>query len=93
MMQEGEAVGERLGVDVQGLDRPAHRRRRSASARTRPRCCRTCEHGRPLELEALVGSVVELARITGVAMPTIDAIYRAVKLLERTPIAERAASA
>ena len=47
-------------------------------------------HGRPLEIEALVGSVVELAKITGVAVPSIEAIYRAVKLMERTPIAERA---
>jgi 2-dehydropantoate 2-reductase len=46
-------------------------------------------HGRPLEVEALVGSVVELAGITGVAVPTVEAIYRAVKLLERTPIGER----
>ena len=46
-----------------------------------------------VQIEALVGSVVELASITGVAVPSIEAIYRAVKLLARTPIAERAASA
>jgi 2-dehydropantoate 2-reductase len=42
------------------------------------------EHGRPLELEALVGSVVELGRITGVATPAIDAIYAVTGLLART---------
>ncbi len=42
------------------------------------------EHGRALELEALVGSVVELARITGTPTPSIDAIYAATKLLART---------
>ena len=39
------------------------------------------EHGRALELEALVGSVVELGRITGTPTPTIDAIYAAASLL------------
>ena len=42
------------------------------------------EHGRALELEALVGSVVELGRITGLPTPTIDAIYAVTKLLGRT---------
>ena len=37
-----------------------------------------------LELAALVGSVVELARITHTATPTIDAIYAATALLAKT---------
>jgi 2-dehydropantoate 2-reductase len=35
------------------------------------------ENGRALELEALVGAVIELGRITGVPTPTIAAIYAA----------------
>jgi 2-dehydropantoate 2-reductase len=42
------------------------------------------ENGRALELEALVGSVLELARITQTPTPSISAIYAACKLLERT---------
>jgi 2-dehydropantoate 2-reductase len=42
------------------------------------------EHGRALEIEALVGAVVELGRITGTATPMIDAIYAATKLLAHT---------
>jgi 2-dehydropantoate 2-reductase len=42
------------------------------------------EHGRALELEALVGSVVELARITETPTPTIDAIYAVTSLLGKT---------
>ncbi|MFM7704144.1 MAG: ketopantoate reductase C-terminal domain-containing protein, partial [Rubrivivax sp.] len=42
------------------------------------------EHGRALELEALVGSVLELARLTGTPAPTIEALYAVVKLLEAT---------
>ena len=36
------------------------------------------------ELEALVGSVVELGRITETPTPTIDAIYAATSLLSHT---------
>jgi 2-dehydropantoate 2-reductase len=39
------------------------------------------EAGRALELEALVGAVVELGRITETPTPTIEAIYAVTKLL------------
>ena len=42
------------------------------------------EHGRALELDALVGSVVELGRITETPTPAIDAIYAAAQLLAHT---------
>jgi len=42
------------------------------------------EHGRAIELNALVGSVVELGRITGTPTPTIDAIFAAAQLLAHT---------
>ncbi len=47
------------------------------------------EHGRALELEALVGSVVELGQITGVPTPTISAIHAATSLLSRTLSAQK----
>jgi 2-dehydropantoate 2-reductase len=42
------------------------------------------EHGRAIELNALVGSVVELGRITETPTPTIDAIFSATQLLAHT---------
>jgi 2-dehydropantoate 2-reductase len=42
------------------------------------------EAGRALELEALVGAVVELGRITETPTPTIEAIYAVTKLLGQT---------
>jgi len=42
------------------------------------------EAGRPPEISALVGSVVELGRITGTPTPHIDAIYAATSLLAKT---------
>ena len=40
------------------------------------------EHGRQTEIEAIVGAVIELGELTGVATPTIRAIYECVKLLD-----------
>jgi len=42
------------------------------------------EAGRAPEIDALVGSVIELARYTDTATPHIDAVYAIVKLLSRT---------
>jgi 2-dehydropantoate 2-reductase len=42
------------------------------------------EAGRPTEVDALVGAVAELGRLTGTSTPHIDAMYAAVKLLEQT---------
>ncbi len=42
------------------------------------------EHGRALELDALVGAVVELGRITATPTPNIDAIYACASLLAKT---------
>jgi 2-dehydropantoate 2-reductase len=42
------------------------------------------EAGRAPEIEALVGSVVELARLTATPTPHIDAVYALVRLLAQT---------
>jgi 2-dehydropantoate 2-reductase len=42
------------------------------------------ESGRALEAEALIGSVIELARMAEVATPHVDAIYAVTKLLGQT---------
>jgi hypothetical protein len=41
-----------------------------------------------LEIEALVGSVVELAKLTEVPVPHIQAVYALTKLLDRVHVAE-----
>ena len=41
------------------------------------------EHGRALELEALIGAVVELGRITSTPTPHLDAVYACTSLLAR----------
>ena len=49
------------------------------------------EAGRALELEAMVGAVVEIGRLTETPTPCIDAVYACVKLLDRTMAEEGAA--
>ena len=41
------------------------------------------DQGRPMEIDALVGSVQELGRVTGVATPAIDAVLALVTLRAR----------
>jgi 2-dehydropantoate 2-reductase len=42
------------------------------------------EAGRPLELTALMGSVVEMARLTETPTPHVDAVYAVASLLSKT---------
>jgi 2-dehydropantoate 2-reductase len=47
------------------------------------------EQGRPLELDALVGAVVELGRLTETPTPHIDAVYACASLLAKVLHDER----
>ena len=47
------------------------------------------EQGRPMEIEALVGSVVELGALTGTPTPHIRAVYACTSLLAKTLNAQR----
>jgi 2-dehydropantoate 2-reductase len=51
------------------------------------------ESGRALEVDALVGAVVELGALVAVPTPAIAAVYRATKLLDATHAAPRKAAA
>jgi 2-dehydropantoate 2-reductase len=83
MMSEAQAVGEKLGVEFKvSLDQRIAGAEAVGAHKTS--MLQDVEHGRALELEALVGSVVELARITDTPTPTIDAIYAVTSLLSKT---------
>jgi len=82
MMREAQAVGEKLGITF----RLSVEKRLEGASRVGPHktsMLQDVEAGRSLEIEALVGSVVELGAIAGVPTPTITAVYRSSKLLER----------
>jgi 2-dehydropantoate 2-reductase len=83
MMAEARSVGEKLGVDFKITLEQRIAGAESIGAH-KTSMLQDVEHGRALELQALVGSVVELARITDTPTPTIDAIYAATALLAKT---------
>ncbi len=88
MMVEAQAVGEALGVEFKiSLDKRIAGAEAVGSHKTS--MLQDVEAGRALELEALVGSVVELGRITGRPVPTIEAIHATTALLARTLLVHR----
>ena len=78
MMREGESVANALGVTM-----PISMDRRLAAAEGvgnfRTSMLQDLESGRPLELDALTGSIIELGRLVGVPTPLTDAIYALTK--------------
>jgi 2-dehydropantoate 2-reductase len=88
MMAEAQAVGERLGVQFKiSLDKRIAGAEAVGAHKTS--MLQDIEAGRALELEALVGAVIELGRITATPTPTIEAIHAATSLLGRTVAAQR----
>lgn len=83
MMREAQTVAEKLGVEFKiSLDKRIAGAEAVGAHKTS--MLQDVEAGRALELEALVGSVVELGRITETPTPTINAIYAATMLLGKT---------
>lgn len=83
MMREAQALGETLGVEFKvSLDKRIAGAEAVGAHKTS--MLQDVEAGRTLELEALVGSVRELGRITGTPTPTIDAVYALASLLGKT---------
>ena len=80
IMSEAESVARRLGVEIgvsieQRLDGAAKVGHHKTSM------LQDVETGRPLELEAIVGAVVELGNKMGLSLPYTNAVYSCVKLL------------
>jgi 2-dehydropantoate 2-reductase len=83
MMGEAQAIGERLGVEFKvSLDKRIAGAQAVGAHKTS--MLQDVEQGRAIELQALVGAVIELGRITGVPTPTIDAVHALASLLART---------
>jgi len=83
MMTEAQRVGEKLGVEFKiSLEQRISGAESVGAHKTSMLV--DVEHGRALELQALVGSVVELGRITNTPTPTIEAVYAMSALLAKT---------
>ena len=83
IMQEVEAVSRKLGMEL-----PVSIEQRMAGAEKvgehKTSMLQDLEMGRPMELEALVGSVVELGERVGLSMPYTRTVYSCAKLLAQT---------
>jgi 2-dehydropantoate 2-reductase len=83
MMTETQAVATKLGITfrvplekrIAGAERVGHHK---------TSMLQDVEAGRPLETDALLGSVIELGRMTQTPTPHLDSVYALTKLLEQS---------
>ncbi|MHB1928840.1 MAG: 2-dehydropantoate 2-reductase [Acidimicrobiales bacterium] len=81
MMSEAATIAERLGLRLRlSVEQRIEGAGKVGDHKTS--MLQDVEAGRPLELEALVGSFVELGRLTGTATPSIEAVYALTSALD-----------
>ncbi len=78
MMLEAQAIGEGLGVRF-GMDVDQRIAGAAAVGAHKTSMLQDLEHGRPLEIDALVTVVQELGQLVGLATPTIDVVLALVR--------------
>jgi 2-dehydropantoate 2-reductase len=83
MMKEAQQVGERIGVQFKI---PIEKRIAGAQAvgAHKTSMLQDIEQGKSPELEALLGSVVELGVIAGIQTPTLNTVYALTRLLAQS---------
>jgi 2-dehydropantoate 2-reductase len=89
MMKEAQEIAEKLGVTFRvTIDK------RIAGAESvgahKTSMLQDVEAGRSLETEALIGSILEMAKITNTPAPAIESVYALVKLLNKVMLMESA---
>jgi len=87
MMAEAETIAKKLGVTFRvTIDK------RIAGAESvgahKTSMLQDVEAGRSLETEALIGSILEMAKLTETAAPAVEAVYALVKLLNKVMLLE-----
>ena len=87
MMEEAELIAKKLGVTFRvSIDK------RIAGAESvgahKTSMLQDVEAGRALETEALIGSILEMAKVTETPTPAIEAVYALVKLLNKVMLVE-----
>ena len=74
MMEEAQAVGEALGVTF-AVDVDERMDMAAKVGAHRTSMLQDVDAGRPTELNALLGVVIELAQMTGIATPALKLVY------------------
>ena len=88
MMSEAQSIAHKLGITfrvpiekrIAGAERVGHHK---------TSMLQDVEASRTLEVDALLGSVIELARLTETPTPHLDTVYALTKLLEKSLEADR----
>ena len=83
MMREAQAIANALGVTF----RATIERRIAGAVKVgahKTSMLHDLEQGKPLEIQALVGAVIEMGLLTGIPTPHIDAVYACASLLTKT---------
>ncbi|HZX65987.1 MAG TPA: 2-dehydropantoate 2-reductase [Myxococcales bacterium] len=83
MMLEGQAVGEKVGVKFP-LDVDARIQGAADVGVHKPSTLVDLERGRPMEIEALLGAVVEMAHLVELPVPLCEAVLALVRLRAKT---------
>jgi len=83
MMGEAQRIAEQLGITFR---HPIKKRIAGAEAvgAHKTSMLQDLQAGRSLEIEAVIGAIAELGRLTGTPCPVIDAVYACAKLLDHT---------
>jgi 2-dehydropantoate 2-reductase len=87
MMREAQDVALKLGIKFRHTIEKRIEGAESVGAH-KTSMLQDVELGRSLETEALVGSILELARLTDTPAPSIQAVYACVKLLNKVMLTE-----
>ena len=82
MMGEAQAVGEKLGARFRV---PMEKRIAGAEGvgKHKTSMLQDLEAGKPMEIEGMLGVVIELAEMTKIEVPTLRSLYACVSLLDR----------
>lgn len=87
MMKEAQDIAQKLGVNFRvSIDKRIAGAEAVGAHKTS--MLQDVEAGRSLETEALIGSILEMAKLTNTAAPAIEAVYALVKLLNRVMLLE-----
>jgi 2-dehydropantoate 2-reductase len=82
MMREAQDIAQKLGVTFRvSIDKRIAGAEAVGAHKTS--MLQDVEAGRSLETEALIGSILEMARLTGTPAPAIESVYALVKLLNK----------
>ena len=87
MMKEAQDIAQKLGVTFRVTIEKRIAGAESVGAH-KTSMLQDVEAGRSLETEALIGSILEMAKLTATPAPAIEAVYALVKLLNKVMLLE-----